>query len=117
MSEVSQLEAQLAAGIEAKAKREIALKLYHNPEFKKLILQEYCVDECARYAQASADPALTAEQRADSLAMAQAAGHLRRFLSVVVTKGNQAERLEEELEQSILEARQEETEDQGVDPE
>lgn len=116
MSEVSQLEAQLAAGIEAKAQREIALKLYHNPEFKKLILQEFCTNECARYVQASADPALTAEQRADALNMAQAAGHLRRFLSVIVTKGNQAERLEEELEQNIQQARYEE-ENPEVDPE
>lgn len=111
MSEVAALEAQLESGKEAIAKRALALKLFHNPEFKKLILEDFCTTECARYAQASADPALAANERADALAMAQAAGHLRRFLSVQISKGNQAERLEADIEQAILEARQEEQED------
>lgn len=110
MSEVFALENQLDQAKEQMARREMALKLSNNPEFKKLILQEFCINECARYAQSSADPALDDRARADALALAQAAGHLRRFLSVIVTMGNNAERNLPDLEQAILEARQEEGE-------
>lgn len=110
MSEVFALEKQLEDSKEAIARRELALKLYKNPEFKKLVLDEFCTTECARYAQLSADPSLGDRERADALAMAQAAGHLRRFLSVVVTMGNQAERLLPDLESEIEAARQEEGE-------
>ena len=88
----------------------MALKLSRNPEFKQLILQEFCINECARYAQSSGDPALNAEQRADALALAQSAGHLRRWLSVIVTMGNNAERAMPELDDAIEQARQEEGE-------
>lgn len=108
MSEVFALEKQLEDGKSMIVKRELALKLYNNPEFKKLILDEFCTQDCARYAQLSADPALKENERADALAIAQAAGHLRRFLSMTIQLGNQAERIGPEIEQAILEARQEE---------
>lgn len=108
MSEVFALEKQLEDGKHLVAKRELALKLYNNSDFKKLILEEFCTQECARYAQLSADPSLKENERADALAMAQAAGHLRRFLSVTIQLGNQAERIGPEIEQAIQEARQEE---------
>lgn len=88
-------------------RRDLALRLHKNPDFKKLILEEFCVNECARYAQASADPALKPDARADSLAIAQAAGHLRRFLSVIVQMGNQAEGQMTELNEAIEASRQE----------
>ena len=105
MSEVFALEKQLADSKVALERREAALKLYKNPEFKRLILDEFCGTECARYAQSSADPALDDRARADSLAIAQSAGHLRRYLSVIVSMGNQAERLIPDIETAIEEAR------------
>ena len=116
MSEVYALEAQLAEAKENMARRDLALQLYNNPAFKKLILEEFCVKDCARYAQQSADPALTDRQRADALALAQAAGHLRRFLSVTVVMGNNGEHAQEALEQEIIAARQEEDATQAGDP-
>ena len=110
MSEVYALEKQRDDAKVLLERRELALKLSRNPEFKKLILQEFCIDECARYAQSSGDPALNAEQRADALALAQSAGHLRRWLSVIVTMGNNAERAMPELDEAIEQARQEEGE-------
>lgn len=110
MSEVYALEKQREDAKELLARRELALKLSRNPEFKQLILQEFCINECARYAQSSGDPALNAEQRADALALAQSAGHLRRWLSVIVTMGNNAERAMPELDDAIEQARQEEGE-------
>lgn len=109
MSEVSALKEHREGILDLIEQRNVALRLYNNPDFKKLILGEFCVNECARYAQASADPALNAEQRADSLAIAQAAGHLRRFMSVKVQMGNNAERSMDELDQAIIEAEQEES--------
>ena len=108
MSDVIALENQLAGAKELTERRERALRLSNNADFKKLILDEFCVQECARYAQASADPALKENERADALAMAQAAGHLRRFLSVTVQMGNQAESQMVDLEEALAEARAEE---------
>lgn len=109
MSEVSALKNQRDDARSLIEHRELALRLSNNPDFKKLILNEFCVNECARYAQASADPALTENQRADSLAIAQAAGHLRRFLSVKIQMGNHAERQMSDLDEAIVIA---ESEDQ-----
>lgn len=108
MSEVSALEQQLDNVKELIRLRELALKLYSNTEFKELILDRFCVKDCARYAQLSADPSLSVDDRANSLALAQAAGHLRRFLSVTVQMGNSAEGQVADLEEAIIEARQEE---------
>lgn len=110
MSEVNALEKQLDDAKEFIARRDLAVKLYKNPEFKKLIIDEFCGSECARYAQTSADPALSDRERADALAIAQAAGHLRRYLSVIVTMGNQSEQMLDRLEAEIEVARQEENE-------
>ena len=107
MSEVLALGKQLKTAKELATRRELALKLQDNREFKQLILKDFCVEECARYAQASADPALTAEQRADALALAQAAGHLRRFLSVTVQMGYTAKNEIPQIEVAIEELRQE----------
>lgn len=108
MSEVSQLENQLAGTKALIARRDLALRLSENADFKELILNQFCVQECARYAQVSGDPAVSDRDRADSLAMSQAAGHLRRYLSVCVQMGNVAARDVEELEENIILARQEE---------
>ena len=108
MSETTlNLEHQRDNAKELIERRDLALRLYKNPDFKKLILEDFCVQECARYAQASADPALNAEARADSLAIAQSAGHLRRFLSVIVQMGNQAENQMADLNEAIEASRQE----------
>lgn len=85
------LEQQLNKTKQSVELRNLALKLSENPEFKKIILEEFCVKECARYAQLSADPTLSVEDRANSLALAQAAGHLKRYLSVLVRMGDVAE--------------------------
>lgn len=85
--------------------QERALRLANNRDFKKLILEGFCVEECARYAQLSADPSLSAENRADALGMAQAAGHLRRWLQVINAMGNAAKNQVAELNEAIDEAR------------
>lgn len=108
MSEVIALENQLENYKELVERRRIALRLFDHPDFKKLILDQFCVQECARYAQLSADPSMGPNERADSLALAQAAGHLKRFLSVTVQMGAHAENTMKDLEDEIAEARAEE---------
>ena len=108
MSQVTQLEQQKSDFKAAIEKRGMASRLMKNRDFRKLILEEFCTAECARYAQASADPNLSKDEQADALALAQAAGHLRRWLSVVVQMGNQAESQMQSLDQAIEEARAEE---------
>ncbi len=71
--------------------RDIAEKLYRNKDFKKLILEEYMINEAARLAQVSGDPNLNKEQKEDAMAMAQATGHLKRYLQIVCQMGNHAE--------------------------
>lgn len=104
MNQVDALERQLKETKELVERRERALKLAKNPDFQALILEEFMVQECARYAHTSADPSRTAEERADALALAQSAGHLKRFLSVCVQQGQVAENSIAEIEEAIVEA-------------
>lgn len=108
MSYVNALENQLEKTKELVERKDKAMRLANNKDFKELILQYFCVEECARYVQASADPNLDDKSREDALRMAQASGHLKRFLSVVVQMGNGAENDIQELEQVLSEARAEE---------
>jgi hypothetical protein len=113
MNTVTALEQQLDGAKTLVEFRRMALKLAQNREFKKLILEEFCVNEAARYVQNSANPALGPDERADCLAIAQAAGHLKRWLSVQVQMGAKAESEIPELEDAIAEARLEE--DDGIE--
>jgi hypothetical protein len=110
MSEVSEVAALEQQHSDAKLlveRRQMALRLSKNRDFRTLILDGFCLHDAARYAQCSADPALNAEQRADSLNMAQASGHLKRFLSLTVQMGAHAERELPNIDQALLEARAE----------
>lgn len=107
MTTISDLEKQIEECRETIAVRDMALKLYENKEFKAVIIDDFSTKQCALYAQLSCDPSLTKEQQQDALGLAQAAGHLRRFLSAKVAMGNQAARtiadIEEEIEAVRLE--------------
>lgn len=102
---IEDLEQQIEDNKKVVAKRDLALKLSKNPEFRQLILEEFCVQECARYAQISGDPSVDASGRADALNIAQAAGHLKRWLSILVRMGHQAEQNIFDSEQELEELR------------
>ena len=108
MSEIYDLQRGIADSEQFIARRDKALKLYENPEFKELFVDEYFVNEAARLVQISSDPALDANQRADALAMAQATGHARRYLSIIVQMGNVAERDLPVMRETLDELRAEE---------
>jgi hypothetical protein len=105
------LEQQLSKVKDLVKKRDVALRLSKNKDFKELILEGFCTTEAARLVHESADPALTREQRDDSLAMAQAGGHLRRYLSILCRMADTAEANIPELEEALAEARVEEAND------
>lgn len=110
MSDLLALEQQLEGHKKLVEFRDMAIKLSSNVEFRKLILEEFMVQECARYTHTSADPALDARSQADALAIAQSAGHLKRYLSVVVQMGNVAANSMSELQETIELARAEDGE-------
>lgn len=105
MTNLEQLEQQLIESKTLNDARQMAIRLRQNPDFKKLILDGFCLTEAARFVQVSGDPAISAEERADALAMAQASGHFKRFLSVTIQMGAHAERTMPELEMAIEEER------------
>ena len=105
MNEVERLEEQLKTEQLRVERRDAILRLSKNPDFRKLIIEDFCRNECARYVHESADPSLTAEQRADALAIAQSAGHLKRFLNINITMGDVADRTIFDINQAIEEAR------------
>lgn len=92
------------------SRRKMALRLAQNPDFRTLLMEGFCRDEAARYVQASADPNLKAEERADALNMAQASGHLKRFMSLCIQMGAHAEQTLLDIDQALDEARAEEGE-------
>ena len=90
MTTITEMEQHRASLQQVAELGDMALRLFSHPDFNRLIMQEFCVKEAARYAQASCDPALGATERADSLALAQASGHLKRWLSVTTRMAHQA---------------------------
>lgn len=105
---VQGLENQLQEAQELIKLRDRAKRLVNNRDFKEIIENQFCLIECARLAQASADPNLSTQDRELALSMAQAAGHLRRFLQAIFRKAAQAEKDLEELRANIEAARYEE---------
>ena len=108
MSQVDQLEKQLTDVKTLIQRRRQMIKLIENPDFKELILEYYCVQECARYVQASVDASMPEDARKDALFMAQSAGNFKRFVQVVLQMGFTAENSVGDLEDAIVEARNEE---------
>lgn len=92
--EIEGLEYQKKKALEEIAFAERVEKLLLNPDFQQVIMKEYCIHAAAGFVASSSDPILTKDQREDSLAMAQAPGHLKRWLQITQTK---AETLRERM--------------------
>lgn len=105
---VQALENQLKQAEEALNRRAQLQRLMRNRDFKALIMDYFCKEAAAHYAQESADPALNDRQREDALALAQAPGHLRRFLAVIEQQGNHAEAMIPQIKDTIIEVQNEE---------
>ena len=98
---ISELQQQKEKCIQLVKYKEMAERLMRNKDFKELVLKYWCVEECARYVQASGDTNLPKDNREQALAMAQAAGHFKRFLEVVNRMGEHAKGQIEEIDAAI----------------
>ena len=107
MTEVEALQKQLDSAHELIAQRDKVLELTKNPLYRELIVEGFCKTDCAFYTHASGDPTLSEASRQDALNIAQASGHFRRYMSVKIQQGNQAEDSIQRLEAEIEEARRE----------
>ena len=105
MSDIQALERDIENAKAVVAQRDMALKLSENREFRKLIIEGFLRDEAARYVHISTDPSLSAQDRADALASAQAAGHLKRWLNAIIRMGDAAASGLVEAEQALDEMR------------
>lgn len=109
MSEVTveQLESQREVMKKAVELRQSVQRLTKNADFRKVIAEQFMEKECARYVHASADPALPEKNQKDALAIAQAGGHLKRYLSVLIQMGNAAENEIASIDDALNDARAE----------
>lgn len=89
IAEMEEYVSNLEKLIEEKKQAE---NLIHNPDFQKLILNNYCKRECIRYLQLALCDNITKEARDDSLAMAEDTAKLSLFLNNVLQFGTIAER-------------------------
>lgn len=71
--------------------RNLVLKLEENPEFKEVILEGFCLKDCANYLRNSTNTCLSDKARENSLEMARASGHLLNYLEVIKIQGDNAE--------------------------
>jgi len=108
MSDVAKLNEQLKGAQNGQLKFEALLRLKNNPDFRKVILEGFCRDECARYIVMAGDNLLDPEDRKDAKNMAMAAGHLQRFLSIQEVEGAKFKDSIEQVENELVLARQEE---------
>ena len=110
MSEVTvaQLEHERDKNVAARERAQVAERLAANPDFRSLVLNHFCVEECARYARESANPLLSKEDREDALAMAQAAGHFKRFMQLQMKLGESADAMVKAIDEALEEVRLEE---------
>lgn len=107
MSEIQELEAEKARLQKQVTLRDQILKLSENHEFRKVIHDGFLNEECARSARMAGEPTLSDVERRNMLDMAMAAGHLQRYLSANVQKGNQAEETIIQYDQALEELRAE----------
>jgi hypothetical protein len=107
MSDVNQLEQQLKQAKLLVERRVKALRLAENRDFRELVLEGFCRDDAARFAQQIGDPALDKKQQEDAASMAAASGHFLRYMRVITQQGDVAEREVLEVEEMLEEARAE----------
>lgn len=108
MNQVTKLEndkKQLKNEIEFK---DAILRLERNRDFKRVFLDGFLEEDCARYVRESVaadEHGVNEGSRMRALAMAQAAGYLKQYLSVKIRMGVVAEssvtRIDEELESAM----------------
>jgi hypothetical protein len=90
MSQVERLELSLDHAKELVAKRDQALKLTSNREYKKLVTEGYLKDEAVRLVGLSADPSVAQHDAEIQLAI-KAISLFRQYMQNIIRMGDVAE--------------------------
>lgn len=109
MSNVEQIELTIEHAREMVKRRDMAMKLTSNREFKALVLEGYMKDESVRMTHLLADPNMQQHRNAivESLS---AIGQFKQYMSQIVTMGDMAERELADAEEALEEERKAELE-------
>jgi hypothetical protein len=110
MSDIQDLEQGIEDAKEVVNRRQMALKLFENYEFRKLFIEGYFLEDAARLVQMSTDPRVKPENQQACLEEARATGYMRRFLSDCVQFGAVFERDLPQMHATLAELRAEEAE-------
>lgn len=106
MSEqVTQLEQQIEDVKYLNLQAEKAIRLVKNKDFRELILEGFCRDDVARLCAVAGDPGTSQVDRDVATDMSRAGGHLKRFINVIITQANTAQRDLPNMGQALAEAR------------
>jgi hypothetical protein len=108
MSDILQLTRELENEKAVKALKDRLERLLANADFRALILNGFCTEECARYVQMSVEDHIDEEGKKDAIGMAQAAGYLKRWIQIQCTMGEVAEGKISDMEEALSELRAEE---------
>lgn len=116
MSDISELEKQFETNKRQVYLGGLAEKLSENKDFRELILEEFCQREVARAMGMAGDPSQLMEKnptelREQMIRIAEAGGHLKRFLTAQVMMGRTAASQNEQILTTIDEIRAEGGED------
>lgn len=104
MSDIEQIELSIEDAKELIKRKDMALKLASNREFKKLVLDGYFVDEAARLVAVSGDY-LQKDYRDEIFDAIKAISHFKQFMQNIVKTGEIAERELRDQEEVLDELR------------
>jgi len=90
MSDIKQIELTIQDARGKVALRDMALKLANNRDFKKLIMDEYFINEAARLVEIVGDSRLS-DERDDIVDAMKGISNLRQFLRHKIMEGDVAE--------------------------
>lgn len=109
MSDIAEIELSIQAAKDLVSRKEQALRLAGNRDFKKLVLDGYVKDEAVRLAGLSADPNMKAHQD-DIFDAIKSISLFRQYMQNIVTIGNVAQNELLDQEQVLEEIRTQEHE-------
>ena len=92
MSDIQDLEQGISDAENQLERRQMAMRLANNRDFRILFIDGYFLQDAARLAQMSTDPRIDPKIQASALDEARATGFMRRFLSDCIQMGAVAER-------------------------
>lgn len=107
MSDIATLEVTIDNAKQMVSRKNMALKLASNREFKALVLEGYFNEEAARLASISADP-LMAKDRGEIMLAIQGISLFRQYMQNIVRMGEVAERELLDSQEALQEALAEE---------